>query len=618
MRLVITLEPLRRIRGDTARFFYVARRFAKHLRSRRRALAAGMGLSILTALLRIAEPWPLKVLFDDVLGRERTRILGMNILDAAGGDRGVLITALAASIVVIAALGGIVYYVQNVLLSHIGQQVVNDMRRELFVHLERLPLAFHRRARAGDLLMRLTGDIIMLREMLVASLLTTSSQLFVTLGMAVLMFTLSPVLALVSLAVAPILFVLLTVFNARITEAASQQRKREGVIASAMHEVLSSIHLVQACTQERNEEERFRALNRRTLRAGMRTTRLEARMHRSVEIAVALGTCGVVGLGAHDVLAGKLTAGELIVFLAYLRHLYRPMRQLSKVTERSAKAAACGERVLEILDTPVTIADRPGARKVKHLQGRIAFENVEFSYEDGARALRGVTFSVESGEKAALVGPTGAGKTTILALIPRFYDASSGTVRLDGIDVRDVMLRSLRSHISLLLQDAIVLGTTVRENIAYGRPGATDAEIGAAAAAAQADGFIRRLREGYDTVVGERGATLSGGEKQRIAIARAILRDAPILLLDEPTTGLDPLSERAVLAALEALTRSKTTVTIAHRLGTIVSSDRIFFIENGTIAESGRHEELLECGGRYRKFIEAQFGPLAIRSSAWG
>lgn len=616
LRLRASLSPLAASWTEALRFLAILRRFRGYVRPQVRpiliAAAASVGYTITTLL----EPWPLQIIFDGILLQRPVRILGWD-LAALDADRRLLwLAGAAAAVLLLALLRGQFYFIQNVRAATAGQDVVMGIRRTLFNHLQTLSLSFHRRAQSGDLLMRLTGDIVMLREMIVAALITLLTQSMVIVGILAIMLTLNARLTLIAVLIVPLLFLILSSFRLRLSTAAQLQRKREGRLASSMHEVLSSIQVVQANTAEKYEDERFKQMNRRSLGAGVRLTRIEAQMNRSVQVSIALGVCLVLWLGSRDVLAGRLSPGELLVFLAYLRSLYRPLQQTAKMTLRMAKASACGDRVLEILDEIPAVQSPLAGKVLRNVRGGLSFRGVGFAYRPGVPVLQDVDLEVQPGELIALVGPTGAGKTTLLHLIPRFYDPTAGELRIDGIPLRDVGLRSLRRQIGFLPQDAVAMGVSIRENIAYGAIGRkgtppSDGEIEAVARAARAHEFIVRLPNGYDTIIGERGATLSGGQRQRLAIARALMRNAPILLLDEPTTGLDPLSEDAVLAALAELTRDRTTVVIAHHLSTILRADRIIFLRDGRIVEEGQHQALLARGGAYAEFFQSEWGRLA-------
>jgi len=466
------------------------------------------------------------------------------------------------------------------------------------------------------MLMRLTGDILLLREMVVTALVNILSHTLVVVGMVVVMANMERTLTLVALALVPLLFLVLSVFRIRLVEAAHRARKREGILASSAHEVLQGIHLVQANTAERYENRRFKELNRRSLRASLNSARLEAQLNRAVLIAIAAGISAVLWLGTRRVMEGTLSPGQLLVFLAYVQGFYRPLRTLSKVTERMAKATACGQRVLEVLEEVPQIRDLPGAIVLDRAEGRVTLKNVWFGYSPETAVLRGVDLDIRPREKVALVGATGAGKSTLLALVPRFYDPQSGEILIDDHPIRDIQVKSLRRQISVLSQETVILGVSIHENIAYGAmgrdgPAPTREEVELAARAARAHEFILELPEGYDTVVTERGTSLSGGQRQRLSIARALLREAPILLLDEPMTGLDPIAERDVLEAIQSLAAGRTTLVVAHHLNTVLDADRIVFLGDGQIVEQGTHEGLLARGGAYAQFFFTQWRSFA-------
>ncbi|MBM4116929.1 ABC transporter ATP-binding protein [bacterium] len=616
LQLRANVMPLRSAWADAMRFLAILRRFRAYVRPQLRSILLAAAASVGYTIATLLEPWPLQVIFDGILLQRPLRIFGWDLATLGADGRVVLLGGAAAAVLVLALLRGQFYFIQNVRAATAGQDVVMGIRRALFNHLQTLSLSFHRRAQAGDLLMRLTGDIVMLREMVVAALITLLTQGLVIVGMLVGMLALNVRLTLIAVLIVPLLFLILSSFRLRLSVAAQQQRKREGRLASSMHEVLTSIQVVQANTAEKYEDERFKQMNRRSLGAGVRLTRLEAQMNRSVQVAIALGICLVLWLGSRDVLAGRLSPGELLVFLAYLRSLYRPLQQTAKMTLRMAKASACGDRVLEVLDEKPAIQNPAGGRVLREVRGWISFRGVSFAYRADTPVLQEIDLEARPGELIALVGPTGAGKTTLLHLIPRFYDPTAGELRIEGIPVQEIGLRSLRRQIGFLPQDAATMGLSIRENISYGAIGRkgsapSDAEIEAVARAARAHEFILRLPRGYDTVIGERGGTLSGGQRQRLAIARALMRNAPILLLDEPTTGLDPIAEEAVLAGLAELTRGRTTLVIAHHLSTILRADRIVFLREGRIVEEGPHRALLAQGGAYAEFFQSEWGRIA-------
>jgi len=580
-------------------------------------LAAALLCALGYTLMRLAEPWPLKFIFDNVLTDKplATPIPWVN--DNIGADRMRTLYAAVVAILLFAVMRGALYYGQNVLTSAVGQEVVLSIRRKLFAHMQRLSLSFHNRSSTGDLLTRLTGDINNLRELLTASLLSLFSESILIVSFLAVMFIMNWRLALLSLVTTPAIFLIVMLYSGRIRSQSRKQRRREGELASRMHETLSGIHVVQLFARERDEDERLRALNKRSLKAGLKTSRLESRMNQGIELAVAVGLALTLWFGTTEVIAGRLTAGELLVFVTYMQSFYRPIRRLSRVAERASKASSCVERITDVLDQDVEVRD--GKVDAPRFAGRVGFRDVSFAYGPGDVVLDKVSFTVGAGETIALVGPSGAGKSTILALVSRLYDPTAGTVTIDDNDIRAFTLQSLREHISVVPQDGMLFRGTIRENIAYGNPDATDEAIARAAIAANAHDFIMALPDGYETVVSERGVSLSGGQRQRLAIARAMVKDAPIVLLDEPTTGLDARSEHLVIEALGRLLAGRTAIVIAHRLSTITGASRILVVEEGRIVEQGAHAELLARGGRYQELYELQVaggGSMLDRSRA--
>jgi subfamily B ATP-binding cassette protein MsbA len=410
----------------------------------------------------------------------------------------------------------------------------------------------------------------------------------------------------IALSVAPVLFVVIYSYTRRIKSASRAVRKEEGVLLSIVEEVLTSIRVVKAFAREDYEQQRFDAESLANVEAGLEARTIKAKLSPLVEVIVAFGTCLVLWYGARLALAGQLSAGVLIVFLLYLGKMYKPMRDLSKMTDTVSKAIVGYERIQEVLDIESQVRDVRRARPAPRFKGQIEFNHVSFSYDAGKQALTDVSFTIEAGQVAAIVGPSGTGKTTLVSLIPRFYDPVSGFVGIDGTDVRRYRLRSLRDQISFVLQDTLLFRATVWENIAYGKPNATPAEIRRAAELADAHAFIEEMPDGYDTLVGDRGMSLSGGQRQRIAIARAIIRDTPILILDEPTAGLDAVSEQAVIGALDTLMKGRTSVVIAHHLGTIRHADVIFVLKDSELVEQGTHEALLARNGVYADLYRIQ------------
>ncbi len=593
-------------------FRRILHEFREEVLPHRRRLVFAFLCMLGANMMELLRPWPIKIVLDYVISGQTPRgALQFLSVESSGPSREALLGLACASIVLLAVLGGILAFGQALLAASVGQKIGSRVRRRLYGHIQRLSLSFHDRARTGDLLMRLTGDISAVKDMLTTALLGLGSKATVLIGMAVVMALMDPVLTLLSLAVLPLLALSIGGFSGRIREAASEQRRKEGRLASRISETLQLVAIVQAFGRTTDEEERFTASDRKSLKAGLRGAKAEAGMSRSVEIIVALGTGAVFAVGAGKAIAGSLTPGDLIVFVSYLRGMYRPLRSLASEAARIAKGISCGERILEVLHTETEIQDLAEARPAPRLRGEIQFDRVSFAYRAGEPILRDISFHLRAGEVVALVGESGAGKTTVANLIPRLYDATSGIVRIDGEDIRRFTLESLRAQIAVVPQQPLLFSGTIRDNIAYGSrgPDPTREEIETAARIANAHEFIVALPKGYDTLVGERGVTLSGGERQRIAIARAAIREAPILILDEPATGLDARSERAVTEALFRILKGRTALVIAHHFSTIEHADRILVIEDGSVAGDGTRESLLRGCDSYRRLHDLQIAP---------
>src|SRR5882724_9472839 len=490
---------------------------------------------------------------------------------------------------VIALLWGLFSYYQSYLLASAGQRLTYTVRRRFFAHLQRLSLSVHTAHRTGDLVLRATGDTNMLREMLVESALIILSEFLVVFAMLGVMFWMDWQLTTVSLAVLPLMTLTAFRFSHELGEAVRLQRQRDGRMASLLSEVLHAITVVQAFGRQTHEDERFADFNKRSLKQGLRAVRLEAGLERTVEVLVAIGTGGVVWFGVRRVLEGYLTPGDLLVFTGYLASMYKPLRRVARLTARLSKATVCGERVADILAIEERVKEHKDARPAPAFAGQVSLHGVHFHYRTGRPVLRDVTFRVEPGQLVGVVGPNGAGKSTLLGLIPRLYDPVEG-------------------KIGIVLQQPILFGASIRENIAYGKPDAAMEEIVAVAHAADIHDFIAGLPDGYDTVIAEGGATLSGGQRQKIAIARAIIKDPPILLLDEPTTALDAESAAEVNATLERLRHGKTALRVAHRLEEVTNADVILVLYEGQIIEKGTHLELTAAGGWYQKIFALQRG----------
>jgi subfamily B ATP-binding cassette protein MsbA len=506
----------------------------------------------------------------------------------------------------IALVGALSGYAEKYLTTKVSQWVAHDLRRALYQHIQRLSLAEHSESRKGDLLTRMTSDISSIQDFINSALLGIIVNLLTLGGMVGVMLYINWRLTIVALSTAPILLFVASVFSRRIKKASREVRKKESELLSGVADVLSSIHVVQAFAREDYEDRRFASESREHVEAGLQARSTKATLSPIVEVTVALGTCLVLWYGSRLAMGGLLSVGDLIVFLSYLGKMYKPMRDLSKMGDTVSKAAVGYERIEEVLQIESRVRDLPGARRAPAFRGRVEFDCVSFSYGTGAPVLKDVSFEITPGQVAAIVGPSGTGKTTIANLIARFYDPGSGQVRIDGQDVRQYTLKSLRDQISFVLQDTVLFRATIWENIAYGRPDADPEETVRAAMLANAHEFIMNMPQGYGTMVGERGATLSGGQRQRVAIARAIVRNTPILILDEATAGLDAVAEQAVIEALDHLMHGRTSIIIAHHLGTIRHADLILVVKDAEVVERGTHEDLLANGGVYAELCRLQ------------
>jgi ATP-binding cassette subfamily B protein len=562
---------------------------------------------MLEAFLDVFRPWPLKVVIDRVLSQRPSRVPFIHVwLDNAPFTRMQVLYGACGATIVIALLAGLLAYYYTQAMGSVGQHYVFGLRRDLFAHLQRLSLRFHDHQRTGDLTHRLMSDIKEIQDMIAGGIGSLATNICLLVGMLALMIWVNWKFALVSLCLSPFLFLTVFRYKRRIKAATRKARKSTGLLAALAQETLASIRIVQGLAQEDQIDERFQAQSENHHQASLELVRYQARVAPLVDTIAALGVTIVIWYGATRVLAGELTTGDIVLFFAYVSSMYSPMKSLARFSTDIDKTTVAAERIAEVMLIRSEVADRPGARKISHLAGGIEFRDVSFEYESGQPVLSRINLAIAPGEKVAIVGATGAGKSTLVSLIPRFYDPTRGEVRIDGQDIRNYALQSLREQISLVLQDSLLFNGSIRENIAFGCPGASDEQIFAAAVTANADEFIQRLPEGYETTVAERGTTLSGGQKQRIAIARAILRDAPILLLDEPTSSLDSTSEQVVMEALERAAQGRTTLIIAHRMSTVRLADRIVVLDRGRIVEEGPHFELLARNGRYAQFYHLQ------------
>lgn len=550
-------------------------------------IAAGTALVLAGTATGLLRPWPLKYLFDNVLAG-----------DATPASARVALLLVAAAIAAIAAADGAFKALRRYILGAAGQKVGFGIQTAVYDRLQHLSLTFHDKYATGELITRITKDVENVQTLATETLVEAGSHALKLVGIVIVTYWLDWRLGLAMLVLAPILLLASTRYRRRVHAAEQEAREREGEMTSVAQETLSAMRLVKAYGRESLETTRFTTHARQWTGAAVRVLRTEAVLGAVVDALVAVVIAGLVWLAAAQVLAGAITVGVLVIFISYLREFYDPVGSLSKLAGRISRIRVRAERIADVLRETPTVRDLPGATPAPRLRGRIEFEHVTFGYVPTEPVLKDVSFRVEPGQVVALAGPTGSGKTTVAALVARLYDPSHGRVLIDGRDVRSYTLASLRPQIAWLLQDSILFRATVWDNIAYGRPDATREEIIAAAKTANAHGFIMALPNGYDSLIGERGETLSGGQRQLIAIARAIIRDAPILILDEPTAGLDAASQRIVRDALERLVRGRTALLISHDVENLRLADVILVLENGRVVDRGSYRELIDRGGR--------------------
>jgi len=596
-------------------------RFVRDIvRPYKKGLAVVFAAMMAETAMSLAAPWPLKIVLDTALG-DHPLPHWLQWVHDAGIDRDVAGVALLAAVatIIIAVIGSVASYIDNYWTESVGQYVAHDLRQRIYAHLQRLSLAYYQHSQTGTLLSTITSDVATVQDFASSATLSIVVDLMTIVGMLGLMFWLNWDFALIAVGVTPFLLLFVSRFKKAVKEATRDVRKRQSDIVAVVSQGLGSVQSVKAFGREALEAERMSVASRATVDAALRARRIKALLSPVVTVVVALCTAFVLWRGTSLIVAGAMTAGALTVFLAYLSKFFKPVQDLAKMTNTIAQTAIGLERIQTILATDEMIHERPDAVAPGKLRGAVAFEHVAFSYglpQDGnAGVLRDIDFSVRAGEVIGVVGPTGSGKSTVVSLIPRFYDTTGGRVTLDGRDVRDYKLHALRDQISFVLQETVLFRGTVRENIAYGRADATEAQVIDAAKRANAHEFITKMAHGYDTLVGERGSTLSGGQRQRIGIARALIRDTPILILDEPTAALDAESEHLVMEGLTALKHGRTVFTIAHRLSTIRDADRILVIDGGVVAELGTHDELIARNGTYAALYRTQFGTEAATAA---
>lgn len=568
-----------------------------HLAAERRLLIGGSVAMLAEVVMRLLEPWPLKYVIDGVIASTGSDIAGTPPTDLTA----VLILA-SLALVAVTTLRAVASYLMTVTFALAGNRLLTRVRADLYAHLQQLPMAFHDNARTGDLVTRVTSDVGRLKEVAVTAALPLLGNTVTLVGMVAVVAFIDWQLALVMLLVFPLFFVFSIRLSRRINTVSRTQRKAEGALASLATETLSAMRVVKAYSLEKRMQESFASSNQKSLKDGVKGKRLSAGLERKTDVLVGVATAIVLFVGAQRVLAGAMTPGDLVVFLTYLKAAFKPMRDVAKYTGRIAQAAASSDRIVDVLTLSPAISDRPGARTAERFRGDIEFRNVWLEYEPGQPVLRGFDLAVAAGQKVAVVGPSGAGKSSLANLLSRLCDPTHGVVAVDGRDLRDLTMASVRSQLAVVLQESVLFATSIRENIALGLAAAppSQEQIEAAARLAGAHDFIERLPAGYDTVVGERGATLSGGERQRIAIARAAMRDAPIVILDEAMTGLDQETEREVVSALDRLTSGRTTLLITHDLDAALGAERVVWVEVGRVVDDGAPARVLaRQGGRY-------------------
>jgi ABC-type multidrug transport system fused ATPase/permease subunit len=574
----------------------------------------GTLLIILLAMLlqmvtTVATPWPLKIVLDNVVGEHKLPHWLDDFLRPFmhGGTKMEIAAAAAIALVLIVVLGAVASYVANYCTTSVGQWVANDLRIRTYDRLQHLSLNYYNTHEMGTLLSTITADVQTIQGFASSSTLGIVVDFLTIVGMLAIMFWLNWDFTLIAVAVTPFMLLIISRFKKAIKKATKEVRKEQSKIVAVVQQGLESMKVVKAFGRQDLEQEELSEVSKATVEAALKARRVKALLAPMVNVIVALCTAFVLWRSSSLILRGAMTAGALTVFLSYLAQLFKPVKDLATMTNTIAQTAVGVERVRAILDADDVIPEKADAREPEAFRGDIAFDHVDFGYDKEAKVLNNVSFKVSAGQMVGVVGPTGSGKSTVVSLIPRFYDPVRGRIMIDGVDVRDFTVRGLRSQIGYVLQETVLFRGTVAENIAYGKGGATRAEVEEAAELANAAEFIKKMPHGYDSMVGDRGDTLSGGQRQRIGIARAIIRNNPILILDEPTAALDTESEKLVMDALHRLMQNRTVITIAHRLSTIRDADKIIVLKDGVLAEEGSHDELMARSGIYAGLYQTQF-----------
>ena len=566
-------------------------RLLAYIKPYKKRLAAAVVCIIMAAGANLYLPWIIKDMIDDVLMSKDMLMLNL----------------IAAGILVVMFTRGVFYYGQSYLVSYVGQRVIIDVRSVLFRKFQKMPLSYYDRQQTGTVMSYITNDVSAMQSAIVDNLIELVTESSILIGSLAMMIYLDWKLSLLTLMTIPLVGFAMKIFGRKLKRSSTVIQERAAEITSLLQESISAIRVVKSFVRETYEIRRFEEQNWKNFQAAMKNVKLSSLLTPTVEFLAAIAVTFIVWFGGYEVVNEVITAGELVAFLTYAVNLANPVKRLSRVYAAIQKAMAAADRVFEVMDLDEKITDVPGAKPLPPIKGEVEFKDITFSYKEGQPALQHISLKAEPGQMIALVGPSGSGKSTIANLIPRFYDVDSGTISIDGHDIRQVTADSLREQIGLVPQETMLFSTTVMENIRYGRLDATDEEVVEAARAANAEEFIKDLPEGYDTKLGERGLNLSGGQRQRLAIARAILKNPRVLILDEATSALDTESEKIVQDALDKLMVGRTSFVIAHRLSTIFNADQIFVVENGHLREHGTHEELLAAGGLYSNLYNIQF-----------
>ncbi len=566
-------------------------RLLEHLRPYKLRLFFAAVCTAMASAGTVVLPWIIKDLVDQVLSEKDAEML----------------TYIALSVVVIFLFRGFFFYGQSYLISYVGQRVVIDIRREVFKKIQRLSMAFYDKNKTGTIMSYVTNDVSALQTGLVDNIVDMITEGVILIASIVAMIYLDWKLFLFSLCTFPVVILFIDFFGKKIRASGSRIQGATADLTSILQEVVSSARVIKSFVREDYEVERFEAQNMHNFRAQMKYVKLSATLTPTIEFVAALGVTMILWYGGNSVIDGDITAGALVAFLTYAVNISNPIKRLSKVIANIQRALAAADRVFDVLDLPELIQNAPNAKLLPQVQGNVSFENVSFAYNTDEPILNDVSFSATPGQIVALVGPSGAGKSTVASLLPRFYDVTSGSIVIDGCDIREVTIESLREQVGIVPQETMLFNGSVYDNILYGRLDATEEEVMHAAKAANAHNFIMELPNGYDTQLGDRGVNISGGQRQRIAIARAILKNPQILILDEATSALDTESERVVQEALDRLMVGRTSFVIAHRLSTIKNADKILVMEKGKVVEEGTHDELMAKNGLYAHLYQIQY-----------